>query len=908
MTQSLTIPKLPRLEPAQDYAWLRAKGLEHVQKLGSRLWTDYNVHDPGITLLELLCYALTDLGYRTGFSVPDLLAAPPGKKTDFSRQGFHTAREILTINPVTVRDFRKLLIDIEGVKNGWLSIDTGAGEGVHVYADCKKGVLQYLPETPAPLVVRGLYDVALEFDELERVGNLNSGKVFYNFAFNQGTSTASTALIELRLPSLVQLDADAPAYAALRSPASVLIAATATAAPVSVDFISGNKGDNRDVQSADQASALRGVLYVTVTVKFLKDASDLSSAVSLTLSDVPMRVWFSSDVARRNLVLSDLKRAIEDPSSSGLLGKYLALLHTADGVIAEARRRLSAARNLCEDWCGVRSVLVEDVAVCAEFELEPSADIEAVMAEAYYRIEQYFSPEIRFSSLQELLDAGTPVEQIFEGPKLINGFLDDAGVDATNLKATLYVSDIISLLMDIEGVKAVRNLSLAGYDQEGKQILPVQPWELAVTPGHQPRFYPQASKFLLFKNGLPFLPDQSELNDVLQVIKGRNAQPKFKAAELDLPIVPGTYQLLQDYFPLQYQLPLTYGVGFEGLPATASVARVAQAKQLRGYLLFFEQMLVDYLAQLANLSEYFAVDTSVDKTYFGRFIDKSLIRDVEELYAGLDTGGVQALLESSAETLDRRNRFLDHLLARFAESFSEYALMLYRSTNDKGAAEKQLVERKIAFLKDVPRMTHDRGKAFDYSAPADVCDPASENGAGLALRIERLLGLDPSDRVFVVEHVLLRPRRNLLDALLPICVTAGCDACGAPDPYSFRLTVVLAGEGGLYNQEIECRRFAENAIRAEIPAHIEAKICWVSKVQLGAFGGAWCAWLAARVQQPADPDAQSKALRDLVSVFNELKSVYPPAFLHDCADGNDENRVLLNRTVITSASRKVSKP
>lgn len=27
-------------------------------------WTDYNVHDPGITTMEFLCYALSDMGLR----------------------------------------------------------------------------------------------------------------------------------------------------------------------------------------------------------------------------------------------------------------------------------------------------------------------------------------------------------------------------------------------------------------------------------------------------------------------------------------------------------------------------------------------------------------------------------------------------------------------------------------------------------------------------------------------------------------------------------------------------------------------------------------------------------------------------------------------------------------------------
>src|SRR3989304_10543702 len=119
MSDSVVIPKYPKRDPSEDYAWLRQKGLEYIQQLGSSLWTDYNIHDPGITLLELLSFALTDLSYRTSFAVADLLAVPLNLTPDERRQGFYTAREILTINPWTIRDFRKLLIDIDGIKNGW---------------------------------------------------------------------------------------------------------------------------------------------------------------------------------------------------------------------------------------------------------------------------------------------------------------------------------------------------------------------------------------------------------------------------------------------------------------------------------------------------------------------------------------------------------------------------------------------------------------------------------------------------------------------------------------------------------------------------------------------------------------------------------------------------------------------
>ena len=82
-----TIPKKTSRKEAEDYQLLRSYGLDYIQKLGGKLWTDYNIHDPGITILELLCYALTDLGYRTAFPIQDILT-PPGEKGPEMKNAF----------------------------------------------------------------------------------------------------------------------------------------------------------------------------------------------------------------------------------------------------------------------------------------------------------------------------------------------------------------------------------------------------------------------------------------------------------------------------------------------------------------------------------------------------------------------------------------------------------------------------------------------------------------------------------------------------------------------------------------------------------------------------------------------------------------------------------------------------
>src|SRR5262249_28770766 len=110
MNEQTTIPKNRQLPVSQDYETLRAEGLTHIEDLAHSLWTDYNAHDPGITILEALCYAMTESGYRSSFDMKDMLTKDNGQTVD--GQVLFTAKKILTNNPLTINDYRKLLIDI----------------------------------------------------------------------------------------------------------------------------------------------------------------------------------------------------------------------------------------------------------------------------------------------------------------------------------------------------------------------------------------------------------------------------------------------------------------------------------------------------------------------------------------------------------------------------------------------------------------------------------------------------------------------------------------------------------------------------------------------------------------------------------------------------------------------------
>jgi len=188
MAETLYISKARTLTPAEDYSFLRAEGMRYIEELAHDLWTDYNTHDPGITILEALCYAITELGYRSNFDIKDLLA--DGKGSIGNNQAFFTPREILTNEPYSLNDYRKLLIDLKGVSNAWIypALQTEAERANHknyhqtevpLFPECKNDRLVYAPTDHTPVDIRGLYQVRLDLDTTDSFGDLNSSNIDY---------------------------------------------------------------------------------------------------------------------------------------------------------------------------------------------------------------------------------------------------------------------------------------------------------------------------------------------------------------------------------------------------------------------------------------------------------------------------------------------------------------------------------------------------------------------------------------------------------------------------------------------------------------------------------------------------------------------------------------------------------
>lgn len=734
MEDNLYISKTRTLNDSENYALLREEGLKYIESLASKLWTDYNTHDPGITTMEALCYAITELGYRANFDIKDLLTNEDGfiinQEAANRDDAFFTAREILTNRPLTVEDYRKLLIDISGVHNAWIfpekSVTIDEGETaptrptteVEFYPCCEEDRLVYNKTHHKAIDVRGLYNTLLDLDTTIEYGDLNNGHVFYTFTENRLRGIT----LEAYLDNWKSKDSKI---------LKVIQTGVFKVTAVTYDV---KKSEFRITLNYDTGFTKEFTYFIGYTLKPNLENID-------------------------NLIQTELK---EKKIHIAIAKLYIAKNDHIRGIIKEVHQVINDNRNLGEDCISIDTVSATEIGFCADIEVKPEIDIEQVLAEVYYTIENYFNPTVTFYLLSELIAKGLTTDAIFEGTKLNHGFIDTEELKAAALRSEIRVSDLINSMMDIEGVTAVKNVLLTAYNDDGTPISPSQRWCVKLDKYRKPLLNINKSKVLFFKDRLPFKAKYSETMEILNNLRGVKERPKLRGHQNDLEIPEGTYYNLSDYYTVQYEFPQTYGISSFGLPDTASDERKAQAKQLRAYLMFFDQAMADFFAQLSNSKKLFSLNEDISQTYFSNYISE--VKDIDEIYLGTNLKNVQEaasfgnlenevahqyLIEDEEMFYKRRNKFLDHLMARFSESFNDYVLMMYTLDGVK-SDNAALIHDKIKFINDYPTISSERGKTFNYLKPCWVSDGLShterakrtQNVSGLEKRIARFAGIE----------------------------------------------------------------------------------------------------------------------------------------------------------------------
>jgi hypothetical protein len=128
------------------------------------------------------------------------------------------------------------------------------------------------------------------------------------------------------------------------------------------------------------------------------------------------------------------------------------------------------------------------------------------------------------------------------------------------------------------------------------------------------------------------------------------------------------------------------------------------------------------------------------------------------------------------------------------------------------------------------------GRSQQYFDTSEECDEEID------LVITFINRKEDEEGLHVVEHILLRPKIQYKDFLLPINLKEGENCPWDADPYSFRISVIIPAWPERF-KNTDFRKFIEKKIRMETPAHVFAKICWVSKTQMKSFEWAYNSWL-----------------------------------------------------------------
>ena len=737
MAESITISTSPPPLKSMDYALLREEGLRHIQELAGKIWTNENESDTGITILEMLAYAITDLGYRTNYNIRDILAT----ETPEDIKNFFAAKEIMPNYPVTFNDYRKLLIDVEvpigdpacesvGVKNAW--IECSNGNEIPFYLDALNQTLSYTQ--PAKNVERThpavLYNVLLEFGSCELLGDLNANTLSKKITINGITGPGSITDLN---GTIVEFEVEFPRWDTPGIDWDNLEDIKKNIKKIDLKF--SRMPDIYAVTTSGVFTApgpTQGDLWMTMTRNFIVNGP-AATEIADRINEV---IYFVDPIT---LV------------GSGMVTTYQLKVQTIFRILEQVKATLMEHRNLGEDFFSYNAIKVDEIALCCEVEITNNADVEEVHAQIMYQVEQFLDPTIFFYSLSEMYGKGLTTDQIFEGPLLSHGFIDDKELTKADRRATIHVSDLISIIMDIPGVIAIRKIQIAGVPLDNDDNIPVETvrWCLAIPidKNYVPRLSVTDSKLLFYKDNLPYRANADEAQLLLDELEANDRPQKLFNPSQDIPIEEGEFKDIENYFSIQEEFPLVFGTQSAGLPATASVERQAQAKQLKGYLLFYEQLLADFLSQLFHVKDLFSMndgkdsegDPIINKTYFSQSLI-NLVPDATPLYVTPlgNAERLQAMVEDETTFLQRRSRVLEHLMARFAESFNDYAMIEYKVDGPKAPAE--IIEDKLAFLNNYPLISSARDTGFNYLDPCELWH--IDNISGLERRVSYLNGVD----------------------------------------------------------------------------------------------------------------------------------------------------------------------
>ncbi|WP_196893043.1 hypothetical protein [Aureivirga marina] len=556
--ESKFIRKNEELLETLDFNKLREKGISYLQEFVGEVWTDYNVHDPGVTILEQLIFSLTELAYKTEFDFKDLLASQKNEKL---KNTFYSIPDIMTSNPITINDFRKIIVDqVEGIANIWIY-------PLNSFSNKKN--------------IKGLYIAFVERN-----------------TYNDGVSNEALGL---------------------------------------------------------------------KVKKVLNFYSNLSEAFEEIIVLEKQEIYIQSDI--------------------------------------------EVAKNYMA---------------------------EQIHAEILFHIERKIKRAISFYSLKEMQQQGYSISEIFEGPRLMHGFVHEKELKEKD--GIFFNNQLIREIKKVDGVKAIKSFNiLVKNDVDGKityenyfdvlgqkkvRDFVIIKWNSYPCLGQEMfknvnnenfiRYYAEDVRISLFQK------------DVMRLYNKLNAKIRLRynysmEQETSLNVPKGIRKPIQEYYSLQRFFPKIYGLTRRNLSDNLNKSQNRMVLQLKGFLLFFEQIINNYIAQLFRFTELYSLDNSVNVSYFTQIpwdvpeIHLLLKKHEDEDFLLIFEKSVKKIIAQIDDFETRRQKFLEHLLNRFGDDSYAFFIDKFNYYYKEKSHEKFGISKKIKLLENYSWISAHKSRGFDIS-------------------------------------------------------------------------------------------------------------------------------------------------------------------------------------------------
>ncbi len=737
----------PNLPEYLDFEKLRREGLEHIGNLSGKIWTDHNVHDPGITILEVLVYALIDLGYKTNLPFEDLIAIQNHQEKD---DNFLTPLEILTINPVTVTDYRKLVLEIEGVRNAWLE---PTDQETNLYLDIDNNTLSCdqgsssssasrLSEEFRKIHLNGLYKVYIEKEEGIHDAELKAEvkKTLANYR-NLCEDFVDKIVILQPLDFGICLEAELhPGYVAEKVYTEIFTALK--------HFIQPEINYYTLSELLDKGKAIEDIFsgrpYRTQSFGFLdtEELENFDRKKQFNLSDAYKVVLNIEGVRKIKKITINGGDPINVPSYDWIEGNRI-----EEGFVP-----VFSMDETCIDLYNKEGLLrLDKTAIHKTLSFNkkftmPLSSLDTSIPLGRYRedLSEYYAVQNDFPVVYGIGEDGLP-----ESATLLRK------TQALQLKGYLMFYDqmLANYTSQLANIRSLFSLKPENQrSEEEKQTYFTQIPE--TVPGLQEllRFYdpnetvPAGSQLAVpVSNNEQWKTSKEKLqnNPSIEFTIGDYCNDKKGLVDLfsfSSVGVRNIYinQLVDSFFNEQYTIEVLsdkrgyFFVIQAGLPddiLMIGIKRYISESEARK-----EAKKVAFIGTMSQ-SYHLVTDASdtilPDSHYFDITYSPLSYIDL-----------IQELTEDKDEYAIRRKQFLDHLLARFGEEFTDYTLLQYQNNISAEAEIDDEIDSQSIYINEFAEVGRNRGKAFNYLEPSWN----TNNVSGFEKRVSLLSGISNYER------------------------------------------------------------------------------------------------------------------------------------------------------------------